>query len=207
MANLLNVDKPRSNAGPLPANTVAPMLIRIKRSPDGDILTPSSSSEALYLNCEIRVMGGPFKGEAFYPKLTVEGPEPGHEAAKQISYALIGSIVRSACRLALDDMGPEAQTKLNDFNFEDLHDARFIGKTGKIERGKLRDPSMGPHGDRYDDKTTLACGVTPDMAKEWGEWKNTPRGLHLDDGLDGALASTGSTPAQASPIDPPPWAE
>jgi hypothetical protein len=60
------------------------MVLTIKRS-NGELLTQSSSSAAKYLNCEIKVMDGPHAGEFFYPKLTVEGPEPGHETATGIT--------------------------------------------------------------------------------------------------------------------------
>ena len=118
---------------------------------------------------------------------------------------MIGSIVRSAMGVKLDDMSPEVDAKLIDFDFEDLDNVRFIGKTGKIERGKLRDPSAGPNSDRFDDKTTIACGVTPDMEADWKAWKDVPRGFDLDDGLDGAM--TPASVASVSPIDPPPWAD
>ena len=131
MANLFDVEKPRSDTGPIPPNTVAPMLLRVKRGPDGGILTPSSASDGRYLNCEIKVTDGPFKGNGFFPRWTVEGPEAGHQQAKEISYALIGSIVRSALGLTSTDASPEARAKLVNFDFENLDGLRFIGRTGR----------------------------------------------------------------------------
>jgi hypothetical protein len=110
-----------------------------------------------------------------------------------------------------DDMSPAVEAKLVSFDLEDLDKIRFIGKSGKIERGKLRDPSQGPNSDRYDDKATLACGVTPDMGKDWETWKQAPRGFDMDDGLDGAMAPSGSPPNGGGDsgvaIDTPPWAD
>jgi hypothetical protein len=205
MVNIFNAQKPRDIGTPVPIGVVAPMLIRIKRGPDGDILTPSNSSDARYLNCEVTFTDGPHKGAKAFPKLVVEGSS---EIAKSISLGLVGSIVRSAMGVKLDDMSPEVDAKLGNFEFDDLDGVRFIGKTGKIERGKLRDPSAGPNSDKFDDKTTIATGVTPDMAADWNPWKDAPRGFALDDGLDGAMESTGSRPnGSGDAVATPPWAE
>jgi hypothetical protein len=45
------------------ANAVAPMLLRVKRGPNGDILTASASSDARYVNGEVTFTDGPYKGE------------------------------------------------------------------------------------------------------------------------------------------------
>jgi hypothetical protein len=205
MPNIFTTEKPRDNFAPVPANTVAPMQIRIKRAPDGDILTPSNSSDARYLNCEITLVDGPHKGAKAFPKLVVEGSS---ETAKSISLGLIGSIVRTALGVTLDDMSPAVEAKLSNFDFESLDGVRFIGKTGKIERGKLRDPSAGPNSEKYDDKTTIACGVTPDMTADWNPWKDAPRGFSLDDGLDGVMQPRpNGSGSSGAVIEAPPWAD
>jgi hypothetical protein len=208
MVNIFNAAKPRDTTAPVPANVVAPMLIRVKRD-NGEILTQSGSSDAKYLNCEIALMEGPHKGVKIFARLVVEGSNDGAKTAQSISYALIGSIVRSAMGVRADDMSPAVEAKLGSFDFEDLDGIRFIGKTGRIERGKLRDPSQGPNSEKYDDKSTLACGVTPDMTQEWAQWKDAPRGFGRDDGLDGAMSPAppnGSGDSGAA-IDAPPWAD
>lgn len=211
MPNIFDTQKPRGIADPVPAGVVAPMILRVKRGPDGGILTPSQSSDALYLNCEITILDGPHMGAKAFPRLVVEGSSAGCQTAKEISYGLIGSIVRSALGLRLDDMSPEVEAKLANFDFENLDAVAFIGKTGKIERGKLRDPSAGPNGDRFEDKTTIATGVTPDLEKEWKLWANAPRGLRLDDSLPGVMKSGGSRSNgpddQNAVIDTPPWGD
>ena len=208
MVDLFNSQKPRDNFGPVPANVVAPMLLRVKRGPDGGVLTPSQSSESRHLNCEVTFTDGPYKGAKAFQRLTVERCS---DRAKEISLDLIGSIARSAMGVRSDDKSPEVAAKLTDFNFEDLDGIRFIGKTGRIERGKLRDPNAGSNGDRYDDKTTIACGVTPDMEKDWKPWASAPRGFNTGDGLDGVVESSGPRPNDsgdsAVAIDMPPWGE
>jgi hypothetical protein len=210
MINIFHAEKPRDNIVPVPANVVAPMLLRVKRGTDGDILTSSGSSDARYVNGEVTFTDGPHKGAKAFPRLVVEGSSDGAQTAKAISYRLIGSIVRSAMGVKSNDMGPEVEAKLTNFDFEHLDGVRFIGKTGKVERGKLRDPSAGPTSERYDDKTTIACGVTPDM-KEWEPWKNAPRGFNLDSGRDGAMEPYGSRPNSSGDsgavIETPPWGE
>jgi hypothetical protein len=212
MPNIFNVQKPRDNFAPVPENVVAPMLLRVKRDPaSGDFLTQSGSSDARYLNCEITITNGQHKGSKIVVRLVVEGSSAGAMTAQSISYGLIGSMVRSAMGLRSDDMSPQVAAKLTDFNFEDLDGIRFIGKTGRIERGKLRDPSQGQNGDRYDDKATLARGVTPDMEKDWKPWASAPRGFNTGDGLDGVVESSGPRPNDsgdsAVAIDMPPWGD
>jgi hypothetical protein len=213
MVNIFNTQKPRDNFAPVPANVVAPMLIRVKRDHgSGDILTQSGSSDARYLNCEITITDGPHKGAKIFVRLVVEGSNDGAKTAQAISFGLIGSIVRSAMGVKSDDMSPAVEAKLSDFHFEALDRVAFVGKTGRIERGKLRDPSQGPNGERYDDKATLACGVTPDTGKDWTDWKHAPRGFSFDDGLEGAMKPSGAPlngPGNGSgaEIDAPPWAD
>jgi hypothetical protein len=210
MVNIFKTDKPRDNFAPVPANVVAPMLIRVKRD-NNDILTQSSFRDAKYLNCEIVITESAHKGGKIFARLVVEGSSDGAKQAQSISFGLIGSIVRSAMGVKSDDMSPAVEAKLADFDFEDLDGIRFIGKTGRIERGKLRDPTQGPNSERYDERATLACGVTPDMTKEWEPWKNAARGFGMDDGLDGATAPSGSAPNgsgdSGAAVETPPWAD
>jgi hypothetical protein len=207
MPNIFDAEKPRDLTTPVPAGVVAPMILRVKRGPDGDILTPSQNSDARYLNCAITIIDGPYAGSKAFPRLVVEGSSDGAQTAKDISHGLIASIVRSALGVRIDDMSPAVEAKLKDFNFEDLDNVNFIGK---IERGKLRDPSAGPNSDRYDDKTTIATGVTPDMTTDWEAWKNAPRGLSLNDSLHGAMTPGSPRPNGqngADAVAPPPWAD
>jgi hypothetical protein len=210
MVNIFNAQKPRDFASPVPADVVAPMVLRVKRA-DGEILTPSQSIDARYLNCEITFLDGPYKGAKAFPRLVVEGSSEGAKTAADISFGLIGSIARSAMGVRADDLSPEVEAKLVDFDFEDLDGVAFIGKTGKIERGRLRDPSAGPNSDRYDDKTTIARGVTPDMEKEWKMWPTAPRGLGRAGILNSGKAPSGSptagTGGASPPIEEPPWAK
>jgi hypothetical protein len=211
MVNIFKTDKPRDNFAPVPANVVAPMLIRVKRDQgSGDILTQSAASDAKYLNCEILLADGPHKGAKIFARLVVEGSSDGAKQAQSISYGLIGSIVRSALGVKADDMSPAVEAKLANFDFEDLDKVRFVGKTGRIERGKLRDPTQGPNSEKYDDKATLACGVTPDMTKDWEAWSHASRGFDMDDGLDGATAPPAPPNGAGDSgvvIDTPPWGD
>ena len=77
MVNIFNAQKPRDNFAPVPANVVAPMLLLVKRGPDGGALTPSNSSDARYLNCEFIFTDGPHKGARAFPRLVVEGSSDG----------------------------------------------------------------------------------------------------------------------------------
>jgi hypothetical protein len=210
MPNIFKTEKPRGMSAPVPANVVAPMLIRVKRDNDG-ILTQSGSSDAKYLNCEIAITEGPHKGAKIFARLVVEGSSDGAKKAQSISYDLIGTIVRSALGVRADDMSPAVEAKLANFDFEGLDNVRFLGRTGRIERGKLRDPTQGPNGERYDDRATLETGVTPDMGKDWEQWKDAPRGLHMDDGLSGAMtapeAPSNGAGDSGVAIDTPPWAD
>jgi hypothetical protein len=208
MPNIFNTQKPRDNFAPLPPTVVAPMLLRVKRdSNTGDILPQSQSRDGRYLNCDITLTDGPHKGAKIFARLTVEGSS---ERARGINFDLIGSIVRSAMGVKSDDMSPAVEAKLANFDFEDLDGIRFIGKTGRIERGKVRDPSQGPDSERYDDKATLGTGVTANMTKEWEQWKDAPRGLGMDDGLDGAMAPSAPSNGAGDSgvvIDVPPWGD
>jgi hypothetical protein len=209
--DIFNTRKLRDSFAAVPANVVAPMVLRIKRGPDGGILTPSQKSDARYLDGEVTFADGEHKGAKAFPRLVVEGSSDGAKTATSISLDLIGSIARSALGLRSDDMSPAAEAKLSNFDFEKLDGICFIGKTGKVERGKLRDPSAGPNSERYDDKTTIACGVTPDMEKDWKLWASAPRGFNADGGLDGVMEPSGPRPNGSGDsgvvIDTPPWAE
>ena len=201
MVNIFKTEKPRDFGAPVPADVVAPMLIRVKRDPEsGEILTQSGSSDARYLNCEIALTDGPHKGGRIFARYVVEGSSDGAKTAQKISYDMLGSVARSALGLASTDMSKAAEQALGDFDFEVLDGTRFIGKTGRIERGKLRDPRQGPNGERYDDRATLGTGVTPDMP-EWAPWKDAPRGLGFSGGnLNGVAALEGG-------LEPPPWGD
>ena len=150
---------------------------------------------------------GEHKGAKIFARLTVEGSSDGARTAQSISFGLIGSIVRSAIGVRADYTSPPTEAKLANFSFENLDGIAFIGKTGRIERGKLRDPSQGPNSDRYDDRATLATGVTLDMATDWNAWKNAPRGFALNDSLSGAMAPPNGSGDLGVAIDTPPWGD
>jgi hypothetical protein len=177
------------------------MLMQIKPDPyTGEILTQSQSSESKYLNSEITLTDSAHKGGKVFARFVVEGRK-----VQQFTIDILGSIARSAMGVNANDRSKETEAKLGNFQWEDLNGARFIGKTGKIEKGKLKDPTQGPNGERYDDKATLACGVTPDMKEEWTPWKDAPRGFGLNDSLNGVMR-----PPLVEPdidVDEPPWGD
>jgi hypothetical protein len=211
MVNIFNVQKPRDIGAPVPANVVAPMLFRLRLAPDGGILWQSNQSDAKYISGEVLFTDGDYKGAKAFPNLVVEGSSDGAKTAQSVCFALIGSMVRSAMGVKWDDMSPAVEAKLANFNLKDLNGMRFIGKTGPIERGKLRDPGQGPNGERYNDKTKIARGVTPDMEKDWKPWASAPHGFNLDNGLDGATEPGRSRPNgsgdSGAVVDTPPWGE
>jgi hypothetical protein len=175
MVNIFNTQKPRDNFAPVPANVVAPMLIRVKRDQgSGDILTQSGSSDARYLNCEITITDGPHKGAKIFVRLVVEGSSDGAKTAQAISFGLIGSIVRSAMGVKSDDMAPAVEAKLSNFDFEALDRVAFVGKTGRIERGKLRDPSRARMASVTTTRRRWPAASRPTWART-GPTGSTPR--------------------------------
>jgi hypothetical protein len=193
--DLSKTSTPRDFGALIPAATIAPLQAHIKPGGygEGGLLTPTETDKgrSAYLHLEYVVTGGPYKDRKIWTRSTVEGDN--HAAAIEITYALFGSIARSAFNLGAKDEGPEIDAKLKNFDLRMLDGLRFNGKIG-VERGK---PDGA--GERWPDKNTVVAGVTKDM-KEWASVG--PVVQDIDDGLAGAIAS----PA-VSAIDPPPWAD
>ena len=183
----------------IPSGTTAPMQISIKPGGYGEsgLLTGAETSKgkSAYLHLEFAITGGPHKGRKFWKRSTIEGDD--HAAAAAITLDLLGSLARSAYNFSATDTGPEVEAKLGAFDYGTLHKLRVIGKIG-VERGGLNQTT----GEKYPDRNTVVAGVTKDQ-KEWAQWGQVVQ--DIDDGLEGAMASTSAPPA--SSIDPPPWAD
>jgi hypothetical protein len=194
MPDFSNASMPKEFGELIPRGTIAPMFARIKRGAYGEagLLTPASTEKgrSAYLHLEVTLTGGDHKGRKLWTRLTVEGDN--HAAAITNSFDLLGSILRSAFNLAMNDASPEAQTKLN-AGFEVFDGLHFYGKIG-VERGKLTNDGSG---ERWPDKNTLIAGVTKDMSG----W---PGPIAQDVGF---TAGPSPATASASSVPPPSWAK
>jgi hypothetical protein len=200
MPNFSNTSAPRDFNDLIPKGTVAPMYLRIKRGGygDGGLLTSTTTNKgrSAYLDTEITIISGPYKGRKLWIRLTVEGEN--HAAAIANSHDLLGSVLRSGHNLSSTETNPEALGKLDNVPYGNFDGWHFNGKVG-VEKGKPKDDGSG---EKWPDKNTLASGVTKDMPGWPGPVEQSP----LPDSGVAPVTLRATPPVSPAPIVPPPWA-
>jgi hypothetical protein len=145
----------------IPHNTCAMVVLTLRPGGHGEggWLKNSKTGEALMLDCEFAIDGGPHNRRKFFGMMVVEGETEGQKQAVTISMSHLRAILESARGILPGDASDAAQAGRRIANWGDLNGLRFPARIA-IERGKLK----GAHapGEKYDDKNVLGCAITPD---------------------------------------------
>lgn len=147
----MDFNNAESNSGfdLIPANTVAPMILTIRPGSvgDGGWETTSDKSDYNWLNCELTITGGRYRGRKIWQNMMCGHPDPENKAVN-ITRSTLRGILESARKIKPDDTSETARTGRVVSGYGDFSGLEFVGKIG-IEKGK----------DGYDDKNKLLAPV------------------------------------------------
>jgi len=186
----MDFNNAESNSGfdLIPLNTIAPMILTIRPGSrgEGGWETGSDTSTYTWLNCELTVTEGRYKGRKIWQNMMCGHPEAENKAVN-ITRSTLRGILESARQIKPDDMSDDAKAKRIVSGFGDFSGLEFVGKIG-IEKGK----------DGYDDKNKLvaAVPVTSPQYKGWAEGDAKPFG-HVAAGVVNQVAKSSGSPAWA----------
>jgi hypothetical protein len=172
----------------IPANTVAPMILTIRpgSAGDGGWLTASKTSDVMYLNVELAITAGRYRGRKIWQNMVVSGgkvDEAGNSKAGNITRSTLRAILESARGIKPDDESPQAKQNRMVSGYGDFSGLEFVGKVG-IEKGS----------EGYADKNKLLAAVPVD----------SPAYAEAKDGAASAPAYV--APAAKAPSTVPAWA-
>ena len=193
-------DAPPPQFDLVPHGTVATVLMHIRAGGVGEdqMLTRSKKDGGCeYLDCEITVTDGPFKGRKLWERLILEGTTEGHAKAARVSRGTLKAILDSAFNLQPDDVSPQARATRT-VSLGQLEGMTFIAKIG-IEKGGPKAEKDG--GGSWPDKNVLASVITPDR-KDYHPVEQPPP----FNGGGGSASGAATPPSSAPPIPRPGWA-
>ena len=167
--------EPQQDYGLIPINTLCKIKMEIRQRPDIDELisaeitkqereeeynwlTPSQTSDAMYLNCEFTIVSEQYNGRKFWGNMVTSGGktnDQGESIAGNITKSMLRAIISSGRGLQPTDMKPGNWVLQN--GYPDLFDLEFAVKIG-IEKGK----------NNYPDKNKILAVITPDKKEYAG---------------------------------------
>lgn len=202
----------------IPQSTVAIVMMKLRPGGHGPggWLKNNNDGDALMVDAEFTVVGGPYNKRKFWGLYTVEAaadaPE-GKKTAANISRGVMRSILESARGITPADESAEAMAARKVKGWEDFDGMVFCGKIGR-ETGNLK-PGEPPNGERYADKNKLTCAVTPD-SRQYVSPSNpeaaaqaaqiAAAGSQNFNGAGGAAQNAQQAQQQAGAINKPSWA-
>jgi hypothetical protein len=138
----------------IPVNTVVTLEMSIKGGGAGDgWLTIAKSGNSEHLNCQFKVIDGPYADSKFWSCLTLKGTTPGHEEAGQISRRTLKAILESARGIKPNDMSDEAKKVRDIASWGEFDGIRFMAIVG-----------VEPPKDGRAARNTLMKVITPEQA-------------------------------------------
>ena len=148
---------PQKSFNPIPAGTIATLLLTVRPggAGEGGWLRRSKDGNSEGLDCKFVVVDGEFTKRVFFALFTLNGVTEKHAEAGRISCATLRAALESARGIKPDDNSDAAKQARRAESFAVFDGLRFIGKIGV-------EPAKGG----YPAKNTLSEVVTPDR-KEW----------------------------------------
>lgn len=196
-------DAPQQQGDLIPDGTVALLhaTIRPGNAGPGGWLTPSKSSDALYLNFELTVLNGPHARRKVWQNVTLDGGKRNDRGASiggEIGRALLRAILESSRGVRPDDESATAKQARQVPDLGAFNGMEFVGRIG-VEEGR----------NGYKPRNRLDAAVTPDKP-EWSQATGrpapaSPQGAQAQPAWGGSQQPAAQQPAQASA--PPPQAQ
>jgi hypothetical protein len=183
---------PQRSFAVIPADTIAPLQLKIRRGnagPDG-MLKRSKAGDSEALDCELVVVEGPYAKRKLWSLMTVTGTTEGHATAAEITRRLLRGILESARGIRPDDMSEVAKQGRQITGYGDLDGLRFIGRIG-----------VEPAQNNYPAKNTLLEAITPDR-RDWHSVEQTAQESRATPTLIPAVAKP-----ETVKIERPQWAK
>jgi hypothetical protein len=174
----------------IPAGTVATlhMTVRPGNSGEGGLLRRSNDGKSEGLDCEFKVVGGPFDKRKFWNLFTLAGPTENHATAAEISLSRLRAILESARGIRPDDMSEAAKQARNVPSYQDFNGLGFVGRIG-----------VEPASGKYAAKNTLLAAVTPDQ-QDWHRIEQVAKQASEP-------AAPAAAKAEPAKIERPKWAK
>jgi hypothetical protein len=185
-----NSAEPQSSAL-IPHGTLARVSLAVKpggAGPDG-WLTPSRTSEALYLNTEAVVLEGPYARRRVFTRIGLKGKsvnEKGEDTYANRGRSLIRGILESARGIKSSDQSEQARAARTIGSYGDLNGSVFVARI--VVEGDRTEPIA-------DKRNAIGAAIGPDRAEYAALMNGVP-----------APASNGAPTAPAAPAATPPWA-
>jgi hypothetical protein len=187
-----NSAEPQSAALALiPHGTLAKVSLAVKpggAGPEG-WLTPSRTSEALYLNTEAVVLEGPHARRRVFTRIGLKGKsvnERGEDTYANRGRSLLRGILESARGIKSSDQGEHARAVRTIGSYGDLNGVVFVAKI--VVESDRSDPTA-------DKRNALGAAIGPDRAEYAALMGGAP-----------APIPNGAPMAPAAPAATPPWA-
>jgi hypothetical protein len=175
----------------IPNNTIVVLEMSIKQGGAGDgWLTTAKSGNSEHLNCQFKVIDGPYADSKFWVCLTLKGTTSGHEEAGQISRRTLKAILESARGIKPNDMSDEAKKMRNIASWGEFDGIRFMAVIG-----------VEPPKDGRAAKNILMRIITPEQAN----WAKVDQVKVVSTNGSGAAAAPSTPPAGA--ITRPAWGD
>jgi hypothetical protein len=133
---------------------VVQMHIREGNAGEGGLLKRSKSGEAEGVDCEFKVVYGPFANRKVFAFMVLSGTTDGHAQAAEITQSRLRAILESAHGIKPKDVSEAAQ-KARVAELGDFEGILFMARIGV-------EPAKG----EYRAKNILLSVITPDQ-KEW----------------------------------------
>lgn len=194
----------------IPAGTIVKVIGTIRpgghsrpgHAEDAGYLTASKTSDALMLDWEFVVVGGPFNKRKVWQYMTVDGgkvDENGQSKAWAITRSTLRAMVNSGRGVHPEDTSPNALAARRFHSWGDLDGIEFVAKIG-IEKAK--------EGSGYSDKNKLLVVIEPGHKHYDAVMHNGETILPTAGNSSGsaAKATWGSTPTPVPAGIAPNWA-
>jgi hypothetical protein len=191
-----NSAEPQSSAL-IPHGTLARVSLAVKpggAGPDG-WLTPSRTSEALYLNTEAVVLEGPYARRRVFTRIGLKGKsvnEKGEDTYANRGRSLIRGILESARGIKSADQSDHARAARTIGSYGDLNGLVFVARI--VVEGDRTEPIA-------DKRNAIGAAIGPDRPDYAAALGNAP--AHAPNGAPTSPALAAGAPA-ASAV--PPWA-
>ena len=171
----------------IPLGTVCPLIMTIRPGSvgDGGWETTSDKSDYSWLNVELTVTSGQYKGRKIWQNMMSGHPDAENKAVN-ITRSTLRGILESARGIKPDDMSEAAKTKRIVKGYGDFSGLEFTGKIG-IEKGS----------DGYADKNKLLTPV-PATAADNAVFPAVAKASQAANANVNATAKGGAVPAWAA---------
>jgi len=176
----------------IPAGEIVTVSLHLRHGGAGEdgVLKRSKDGKCEMLDIEFAILDGKYKGRKFWQYMVVDGTEPGHAQAADITRGTLKAIIDAAKGLMPDDISVEARAART-VSLKDFDGMCFMVKLG-IEKGGPRNDGSGNHAD----KNVIGSVITKDK-KEWKPVEQPP-----------PFVGGGAAPTEpnTTPVERPKWA-